>query len=116
MASLSVKAKDATTGADITDVSWVAQIWIKDEPRVHHYAENVLRAAAEKSGKRIRVVYVQDRESGIKLFARQAWFVRSPDGELSAILLKDRTEKWSKHHGGRVLDYAGARDAVIAIR
>ncbi|MGY4257391.1 NitT/TauT family transport system substrate-binding protein [Bradyrhizobium sp. USDA 4516] len=117
---LALKAKDATTGADITDVSRVAQIWVRDEPQVRHYSspESALRAVAalEKEGKTIRVVYAQDRESGIKLFASQARFVRSPDGELTAFLLKDRAEKWSTQHGGQVLDYAGARDAVIASR
>ncbi|WGS03011.1 ABC transporter substrate-binding protein (plasmid) [Bradyrhizobium sp. ISRA443] len=117
---LALKAKDATTGADITDVSRVAQIWVRDEPQVRHYSspESALRAVAalEKEGKTIRVVYAQDRESGIKFFASQARFVRSRDGELSAFLLKDSAEKWSKQHGGQVLDYAGAREAVIASR
>ena len=72
--------------------------------------------ALEKEGKAIRVVYAQDRESGIKLFANQAWFVRSGKGELSAFLLKDGAEKWSKAHGGEVIDYAGARGSPVASR
>ena len=75
-AQLPLKAKDATTGADITDFSRVAQIWVKDEPKLRHFnsPENALKALAalEKEGKTIRVVYAQDRESGIKLFANQA--------------------------------------------
>ncbi|MCC8968947.1 hypothetical protein [Bradyrhizobium brasilense] len=66
-----LKAKDATTGADITDASRVAQIWVKDEPQVRQYSssENALRTleVLEKAGKTIRVVYAQNRESGIKL-------------------------------------------------
>ncbi|MFN5688270.1 ABC transporter substrate-binding protein, partial [Bradyrhizobium sp.] len=85
-AQLPLKAKDAASGAEITDVSRVAQIWLKDEPQVRHYAspEAALKAlvALEKDGKTARVVYAQDRESGIKLFASQAWFVRSSSGEL----------------------------------
>ncbi|WP_245474214.1 ABC transporter substrate-binding protein [Bradyrhizobium zhanjiangense] len=119
-AQLTLKAKDGVTGADITDFTRVAQIWVKDEPHVRHYGspENAFNALAalEKQGKAVRVVYAQDRESGIKLFASQAWFVRSPGGELSAFLLRDRAETWSKQHGGQVLDYAGARDAVVASR
>jgi NitT/TauT family transport system substrate-binding protein len=119
-AQLPLKAKDATTGADITDFSGVAQIWVKDEPQLRHFSslENALRALAalEKQGKAIRVVYVQDRESGIKLFANQAWFVRSDNGELSAFLLKDGAEKWSNEHGGDVIDYAGARESLVASR
>lgn len=119
-AQLSLKAKDAATGADITDFSRVAQIWVKDEPLVRHFSspENALKALAalEKEGKAIRVVYAQDRESGIKLFANQAWFVRSANGELNAFLLRDGAEKWSKAHGGEVIDYAGARGASVASR
>lgn len=117
---LALKAKDATTGAEITDFSRTAQIWVKDEPLVRHYGspENALKALAalEKEGRAVRVVYAQDRETGIKLFANQAWFVRSPKGEFSAFLLKDGAEKWSKEHGGTVVDYAGARESLVASR
>ncbi|KRR02269.1 nitrate ABC transporter substrate-binding protein [Bradyrhizobium jicamae] len=119
-AQLPLKAKDATTGTDITDFGRVAQIWVKDEPKLRHFSspENALKALAglEKEGKAIRVVYAQDRDSGIKLFANQAWFVRSAKGELSAFLLKDGAKKWSKEHGGDVIDYAGARESLVASR
>jgi hypothetical protein len=101
-AQLPLRAKDAATGTEISDFSRVAQIWVKDEPHVRHYAspENALKTLAglEKDGKTIRVVYAQDRESGIKLFANQAWFVRSQNGELNAFLLKDAAERWSRQH------------------
>jgi NitT/TauT family transport system substrate-binding protein len=119
-AQLPLKAKDAASGAEITDVSRVAQIWLKDEPQVRHYAspEAALKAlvALEKDGKTARVVYAQDRESGIKLFASQAWFVRSSSGELSAFLLKEGAERWAKAKGGDVVDFAAARDALVASR
>ena len=119
-AQLPLRAKDAATGAEISDFSRVAQIWVKDEAHVRHYAspENALKALAglEKDGKTIRVVYAQDRESGIKLFASQAWFVRSSNGELSAFLLKQAAEGWSKKNGGAVLDFAAARESLVASR
>ncbi len=115
-----MKAKDAASGADIADFSRVAQIWVKDEPKVRNYGspENALKALAglEKEGKSARVVYAQDRQSGIKLFANQAWFVRSPKGELSAFLLKDGAEKWAKANGGEVVDFSGARESLVASR
>ncbi|NEV01891.1 ABC transporter substrate-binding protein [Bradyrhizobium uaiense] len=117
---LALKAEDAASGAEITDFSRTAQIWVKDETLVRHYGspENALKALAalEKEGKAIRVVYAQDRETRIKLFANQAWFVRSPKGELSAFLLKNKAEKWSKEHGGTVVDYVGARESLVASR
>jgi len=119
-AQLALKAKDALTGAEITDVSRVAQIWVKDEPLVRHYAspENALKALAalEKDGKSARVVYAQDRESGIKLFAQQAWFVRAANGELGAFLSRGAAEKWAAAKGGQVVDFAGAREAVVVSR
>jgi len=119
-AQLPLKAKDAATGAEITDFSRVAQIWVKDESQVRHYSspENALNALTEleKQGKTVRVVYAQDRVSGIKLFANQAWFVRSPDGALSAFLLRDGAQKWSKEHGGQLVDYAGARESLVVSR
>ncbi|MDH2384373.1 ABC transporter substrate-binding protein [Bradyrhizobium sp. CER78] len=117
---LGLKAQDATTGAKIADFSRFAQIWVKDEPLVQHFSSSegalTALAALEKQGKAIRVIYAQDRETGIKLFANQAWFVRSPKGELSAFLLKDGAERWSKAHGGVVVDYAGARESLVASR
>jgi sulfonate transport system substrate-binding protein len=117
-AQLPLKAKDAVTGEEIKDPKRVAQIWVKGEPRVRHYAsaENALKAvkAIESEGKAIRVVYAQDRESGIKLLGAQAWFVRTDSGEVSAFLLKEQAEKWAKDHGGKVLDYNATRAAVLA--
>lgn len=115
---LPLKAKDALTGEDIKDFKRVAQIWVKDEPLVRHYAsaENAFKAlkALETENKTARVVYAQDRNSGIKLLGAQAWFVRSDAGEVSAFLLKDQAEAWAKANGGKVLDYPAARASVLA--
>ena len=119
-APLPLKAKDAATGADITDFKRVAQIWVKGEPTVRHYSspESALKALAglEREGKEIRVVYAQDRDSGIKLFAEQAWFSRDASGELSAFLSKRAAEAWAKANGGRVVDFDGARKSILASR
>jgi sulfonate transport system substrate-binding protein len=117
---LPLKAKDAATGVEIADVSRVTQIWVKGEPLVRHYAspENAFRALAaiEKDGKPVRVVYAQDRDSGIKLFAQQAWFVRAANGELSAFLSNGAAAAWAAAHGGQVVDYTGARESGVASR
>lgn len=115
---LPLKAKDAVTGEEINDYKRVAQIWVKDEPLVRHYAsaENAFKALQdiEADEKTVRVFYAQDRNSGIKLLGSQAWFVRADNGEVSAFLLKDQAEAWAKEKGGRVLDFPGARSAVLA--
>jgi len=106
-------ASDAVTGKPIADPNRVAQIWVKGEPKVRHYAspEGAFSALAEieKGGGQARVVYAQDRESGIKLFANQAWFVRDGERRLSAFLLKGDAEAYAKAQGGEVVDYAAAR-------
>ena len=119
-AELPLKAKDAETGEAITDFRRVAEIWVKGEPLVRHYAspENALKALAtlEKSGQAVRVVYVQDRSSGIKLFGDKAWFVRQPDGRLSAFLQKKAAEDWAKEQRGTVLTFDEARRTAVAVR
>ena len=113
-----LNAKDALTGEEIKDAKRVAQIWINGEPLVHHYATaaNAFKAlkAFEADGKTVRVFYAQDRESGIKLLGAKSWFVRTDSGDVSAFLLKENAEAWAKSNGGKVLDYNGARAAVLA--
>jgi NitT/TauT family transport system substrate-binding protein len=108
-----LNAKDAKTGKAITDPLLVGQVWIVGEPKVRHYAllDNALEAAkaTEAAGKKVRVVYAHDRNTGIKLFANQAWFVRDAKGALAAFLLKDDADAWAKAKGGAVLDFAAAK-------
>ncbi|MER9174431.1 ABC transporter substrate-binding protein [Mesorhizobium sp. M0955] len=117
-AQLPLNAKDAATGEAISDPKRVAEIWIQGEPLVRHYAspQNAFKAlkAIEGEGKPVRVFYAQDRESGIKLLGNQGWFVRADGGEVSAFLLKENAEKWARDHGGKVLDFAAAKDSILA--
>ena len=115
-AKLPLAGKDAVTGKPITDVKRVAQIWVSGEPLVRNYATpeaafNDL-VKLEKSGKKIRTVYAQDRETGIKLFASDAWFVSSGKNEINAFLLKESAEAWAKKNNGKVLDFNGAKAAI----
>jgi NitT/TauT family transport system substrate-binding protein len=113
-----LSAKDAATGEPIADPKRVAEIWVKGEPLVRHYGspESAFKALAklEKDGQTARVFYAQDHQSGIKLLGDKAWYVRSADGAVDAFLQKDAAEGWAKSRGGTVLDFAGARSAVVA--
>ncbi|MNG77746.1 Taurine-binding periplasmic protein precursor [compost metagenome] len=117
---LALKANDALTGKPITDFSRLAQIWVRGEDKVRHYAspEAALSALAqlEQEGKDIRAIYAQAADSGIKLLANQAWFVRNADGELAAFLLKDQAEQFAKAHGGEALDFVSANQKLVAQR
>jgi len=115
-AKLPLSAKDAASGKAITDFKRLAQVWVEGEPLVRHYAslDGALAEVArlDKAGKKVRVVYAHDSNSGLKLFASDAWFVQGK-GQLSAFLLKDAATEWARRNGGgKVLDYAAARAAV----
>ncbi|HEY1900255.1 MAG TPA: ABC transporter substrate-binding protein [Steroidobacteraceae bacterium] len=113
-------AKDAVTGRPITDVRRAAGIWLRDEPKVRHYAsiESALSDLRhiQQAGRPWRAVYVQDLTRGIKLLAPNAWYATEAGGQLSAFLQKDDAAAYATTHGGRVLDFAGAQAAAQAQR
>lgn len=110
---LPLHARDASTGKPITDDRRVAQIWIAGEPLVRHYASPETAfadlAKLEKAGKKIRTIYAQDHDSGIKLFAADAWFAVNDKKEIRAFLLKDAAAAWARKNNGKVLDFQGAK-------
>ncbi len=97
------------TNAPVTDAKRAGQLWVQGEPHVRLYstAENALRDAKKiaSEGKKIRVVFVHDRNTGLKLFANDAWFVTA-GAEVSAFLLKKDADVWAKQHDGAVLNHA----------
>ncbi|MBA1200350.1 ABC transporter substrate-binding protein [Pseudomonas capeferrum] len=119
-AQLPLQATDAVTGKPITDFKRLAQIWVRGEDKVRHYAspEEALKALArlETEGKDIRAIYAQATDSGIKLLANQAWFVRNGKGELRPFLLKGQAQTYAKTHGGEALDFGTASQSAVASR
>lgn len=113
--------KDARTGGAITDPKLAAQLWVAGEAKVRAYASPdsafADKAVLEKEGKKVRVGYVQDRNNGIKLFADQAFYVKSAKGQLSAFIDKRSADAWAKSKGGSVVEYAaltGSKPAKLA--
>ncbi|WP_263147371.1 ABC transporter substrate-binding protein [Pseudomonas sp. RIT-PI-AD] len=113
-------ANDAVSGQPITDFKRLAQIWVRGEDKVRHYAspEAALSALAglEKEGKDIRAIYAQAADSGIKLLANQAWFVSDDQGRLNAFLLKQQADTYAQAQGGEVLDFTAASQKRLASR
>jgi NitT/TauT family transport system substrate-binding protein len=109
------EGKNFASGEPITDARKAGQIWVAGEEKVRLYKDvpSTLAALAdlEKQGRRPRVVFVHDRESGLKLFADKVWYVRSGD-EIEAFLEQSRAEKWAQDNRGKVLTYAEARKFV----
>ena len=114
-----LKAKDALTGKSITDFKHVAQIWVEGEAKVRSYASPESAFSdlkkIEASGKKIRVVYAQDANSGIKLLAQQSWFATDAKGHLSAFLQKDAAATWAKANNGKTLDFSAAKGQVAQL-
>ena len=112
-AKLALKANDALTGKPITDEKRAAQAWVAGEARVRSYAspENAFADVKkiEASGAKVRMVYAQDRQLGLKLLANQAWFAADAKGQLSAFLLKDDATHWAQENHAQVMDFAAAR-------
>ncbi|CAB3754008.1 ABC transporter substrate-binding protein [Paraburkholderia solisilvae] len=115
-------ANDAQTGKPIADVRDVAQVWLSNEQKVRNYAQPGEAFAAldklEQGGSKVRAVYVRDHDSGLKLFANDAWYVKDAHGAVTAFLLKSGADAYALRTSGAVLDYAaaktGAAQAVAA--
>lgn len=111
-------ARDAATGKAIADPKRVAQIWVEGEPLVRSYAtaETAFSEARklEKANRKIRTIYAHDRETGLKLLAGDAWFVRQGNNEISAFLLKASAEAWAAKNNGKVLDFVAAKSGAGA--
>jgi sulfonate transport system substrate-binding protein len=108
-------APDHATGLLIDDPKLAAQVWIHGEDKVWAFAtpESAFAAIAaqERAGRTLRVAYVHDRETGVKLLAKNAYYVSS-GGKLSAFLLKDSADAWAKQRGGTVVSFSEARAAI----
>lgn len=110
--------EDAHIGKPVIDSKRAAQIWVKGEPLVRHYAspESAFADlnALEKAGKQIRVVYVQDGNSGIKLLANDAWFVHG-NNEVNGFLLKNDADAWARANGGKVLNFGAVKNITTVL-
>lgn len=112
---LPLVANDARTGKPITAFDNVAQIWVKGEPLVRHYAnpQNAFAdlRALEAKGRLARVVYVHDHKSGVKLFGNFAWYATDSKGTLRAFLHKSEADAWAKTGKGKVYNFAAVKAA-----
>lgn len=117
---LSLNAKDAVTGKPITDVKHLAQLWVRGEQLVRHYAsfkDALLELQKlEDAGTDIRAIYAQASDSGIKLLGNQAWFVQGDKGQLDAFLLKEQAEAFAQQHGGKTFAFIELREQLSASR
>jgi NitT/TauT family transport system substrate-binding protein len=110
-----LEGKDFASGEQIANPKTAGQIWVAGELKVRLYKDvpSTLAAVAalEKEGRKARVVFVHDRESGLKLFADKVWYVRSGD-DIAAFLEQSSAQAWAQNRNGKILTYAEARKFV----
>lgn len=116
---LPLTGKDFASGEEVTDPKAAGQIWVAGESKVRLYKSvpGTFSALAQlqKDGKTVRVTFVHDHETGLKLFADKVWYVQA-DKDVSAFLEKSKAEQWAKEHGGQVVSYAEARKRNSELR
>jgi sulfonate transport system substrate-binding protein len=109
------EAKDFVVGEEIIDANNAGQIWVEGEKKVRLYKDVPSTFLAldqlEKENKTVRVAFVHDRESGLKLFADKVWYIRTGN-DIAAFLEKSRAEKWAQANNGKLLTYTEARKFV----
>lgn len=113
--SVPFDGKDFVTGESIIDPKQAGQIWVAGEEKVRLYKDIpstfTALAALEADNKKVRVAFVHDNDSGLKLFADKVWYAES-EGKIAAFLEKSAAEKWAAAQQGKVLTYADARQII----
>jgi NitT/TauT family transport system substrate-binding protein len=91
-----------------------AEIWhARDGLSSHASTADLLKAVAAvlATGAKLNATYVYDRETGLKLFGKTAYYVAEPNGEFSSFLRKNDAEKRANAVQGKVVGY----DEAVAL-
>jgi NitT/TauT family transport system substrate-binding protein len=82
---------------------WHARDGIKTYPNMNEF----LKAVAEfnATGVRLNSTYVYDKETGLKMFGKTAFYVKAANGEYSTFLRKREAEAYAKKVGGTLVTY-----------
>jgi len=91
---------------------WHARDGIRSYPTLPEFFKAVAKYNAE--GAKLNATYVYDRETGLKLFGKTAFFVKSPNGEFAAFLRKPEAESYAGKVGGTVLTFEQAWSAFAS--
>jgi NitT/TauT family transport system substrate-binding protein len=119
--ALASTANYEVTGTDdfckkpITAPRQAGEIWIKDGA-IKPYSSAACALAAYDDllakGTSVDVAYVFDHARGIKLFAREAFYVVTGKADVTPFMLKEDAEAFAAKSGGSVTSFEDARKAV----
>ncbi|WP_232629491.1 ABC transporter substrate-binding protein [Methylobacterium sp. Leaf118] len=114
-ANYEVSGKDSFCKRPIADPRKAGEIWVKDGD-ILPYASAACTLGAvsdlRAKGKAINVAYVFDTARGIKLFAKEAFYVVG-QGEIAPFLLKRDADAAAERAGAKVLPFDEAIKAVV---
>lgn len=90
----------------LPDEIWHARDGILSYPNTADFLKAV--AHFEATGAKINATYVYDHDTGLKLFGKTAFYVRSSDGTYATFLRKDPAEAYAAKINGKVLSFTEA--------
>lgn len=88
--------------ADLPMEIWHARDGISTYPDLASFLKAVAEMRA--TGAKINATYVYDVETGLKLFGKTAFYVKSDDG-YATFLRKGEAEAYASKHGGELMDF-----------
>jgi NitT/TauT family transport system substrate-binding protein len=116
--ALAITGADYVTHKPVGPADSVGQIWVKGEAKLRLYrspAETLTALRSlDASSTPVRVAFLHDHDTGLKMFAKFAWYVKDRSG-ISAFLLKDSAEEYARKHGGTVVAFNQAREEVTNV-
>ncbi|WP_199229626.1 ABC transporter substrate-binding protein [Azospirillum sp. TSO22-1] len=93
----------STANAGRPSEVWHARDGITSYPTPREFLKAV--AGFQATGAKLNATYVYDRETGLKLFGKTAFFVQGKDGEFATFLRKGEAEAHAAKAGGKVLSF-----------
>jgi NitT/TauT family transport system substrate-binding protein len=106
--------KAKTVDTLVTNASRPLEIWhARDGIIQYPTIKAFLKAVAEfqATGAKLNSTYVYDKETGLKLFGKTAFYVQTPDGEFATFLRKGEAEVFAAKAKGKVV---GFDEAVLS--
>jgi NitT/TauT family transport system substrate-binding protein len=91
---------------------WHARDGIRTYATIPEFLKAVAKYAAE--GAKLNATYVYDRETGLKLFGKTAFFVKASNGDFAAFLRKPDAENYAAKAGGTLLTFEQAWNAFAS--
>jgi NitT/TauT family transport system substrate-binding protein len=84
------------------------EVWhARDGIKTYATMTEFLKAVADfnATGVRLNATYVYDKETGLKLFGKTAFYVKAANGEFSTFMRKREAEAYAKTVGGTLVTY-----------